>query len=73
MWKAFWLTLACIGTALPARADMISLASMTIGATPQGFEFARTGSGGPGQWKVAADDSAEGGRSLEQSSTDKTD
>jgi hypothetical protein len=56
-----------------ARADMINLASAPVGGAPSGFTFARTGNGGPGKWVVVADDSAEGGRAIEQSSTEKTD
>lgn len=62
-----------VGATSPAAADTISLVGMTVGAAPRGFEFARTGSGAPAQWKVVADDSADGGRALEQSSTDRTD
>jgi hypothetical protein len=56
-----------------ARADMINLASAPVGGAPPGFAFARTGSGGPGKWAVVADDAAEGGRAIEQASTEKTD
>ena len=59
-------------TLLPARADMIMF-NAAAGAPPADFEFARTGSGGPGRWIVADDDTAEGGRALEQSSTERTD
>jgi hypothetical protein len=52
---------------------MISLTSTAVGAVPQGFEFARTGSGAVGQWAVVADTSADGGRAFEQRNTDKTD
>jgi len=43
------------------------------GAAPAKFAFARTGSGGPGQWAVVDDPTAEGGRALEQNSNEKTD
>jgi hypothetical protein len=56
----------------PARADMIPASTAVIGAPPEAFAFARTGSGGPGQWAVVADDTADG-RAIEQSSTEKTD
>ena len=56
-----------------ARADVISLANTSIGAAPPGFAFARTGNGAPGKWAVVADDTAEGGRAVEQTSTEKTD
>jgi hypothetical protein len=52
---------------------MIALDKMTVGAAPADFEFARTGQGGPAQWKVAADTTASGGRAIEQTSTDTTD
>jgi hypothetical protein len=51
---------------------MIDVGRMKAGAPP-GFEFARTGEGGPGQWTVAADPSASAGRAIEQTSTDTTD
>lgn len=56
-----------------ARADMINLVNAPIGAAPSGFAFARTGNGGPGKWAIVADDTAEGGRAVEQTSTEKTD
>lgn len=52
---------------------MISIEKMDIGKAPAGFEFARTGQGGPAQWVVISDPSAAGGRAIEQSSTDRTD
>ncbi len=52
---------------------MISLEKMAIGSPPAGFDFARTGQGGPGQWAVVNDASAEGGRTIEQTSTERTD
>src|SRR5256885_1257750 len=57
----------------PARADMVGFANVSAGAAPQDFELGRTGSGGPGKWAVVEDDTAEGGRALEQSSAEKTD
>ena len=56
-----------------ARADMINLTNASVGNAPAGFAFARTGNGGPGKWAVVADDTAEGGRAVEQTSTEKTD
>jgi hypothetical protein len=63
------------GCVLPAGvfADTITFGASAPGATPAQFDFARTGQGGPGQWRVMADEAAQGGRALEQSSTDKTD
>jgi hypothetical protein len=52
---------------------MIPIDTMTAGAPPADFDFARTGQGGPGQWVVVDDASASGGRAIEQSSTDRTD
>ncbi len=52
---------------------MIALEKMNIGSPPAGFEFARTGQGGTGQWAVVSDPSASGGRAIEQSSTEQTD
>jgi hypothetical protein len=61
----------------PALAEtgalMIAIDHMTIGSTPEGFTFARTGQGGPAQWSVAADPSASAGKVIEQVSTDRTD
>lgn len=52
---------------------MITFAKTPAGVAPVEFEFARTGSGGPGKWVVVDDASAEGGRAVEQASTEKTD
>jgi hypothetical protein len=52
---------------------MIDIGKMNAGAPPAGFDFARTGQGGPGRWTVAADASAFAGRAIEQTSTDTTD
>ncbi len=52
---------------------MIAVDKMTVGAAPAGFEFARTGQGGPGLWTVADDATATGGRAIEQTSTERTD
>lgn len=67
-----WLAAALLIAIHPARADVISFADAKPGEAPQGFEFAQTGSGSPGQWTVVPDEAAKGGRALEQSSTDKT-
>jgi hypothetical protein len=60
-------------SALPAHAEILTFASAELGASPGNFEFWRTGDGRPGQWRVVRDPSAEGGKALEQTSTDKTD
>jgi glycosyl hydrolase family 59 (putative galactocerebrosidase) len=52
---------------------MIDIGKMNAGAPPAGFDFARTGQGGPGRWTVTADASASAGRVIEQTSTDATD
>jgi len=52
---------------------MIAIDRMTIGSPPEGFTLARTGQGGPAQWRVAADPSAPAGKAIEQVSTDRTD
>jgi hypothetical protein len=52
---------------------MIDIGKMNAGTPPAGFDFARTGQGGPGRWTVAADTSASAGRTIEQTSTDTTD
>jgi hypothetical protein len=62
-----------LSAALTARAEMITFTDTKPGAAPENFAFARTGSGGPGQWTVVEDSTAEGGRALEQTSNEKTD
>lgn len=72
--RRYFLALAFgLAVILPARANMIIFTSTGLGAAPADFEFARTGSGGPGKWAVVADDTAEGALGLEQTSTEKTD
>jgi hypothetical protein len=67
--------LACAHSAARAQvgATMIPIDKMTVGAAPADFEFARTGQGGPAQWVVLEDTTATGARTIEQSSTDRTD
>ena len=55
-----------------AAGETITFDKSTVGAPPDNFELVRTGSGAVGQWVVVRDDSAEGGRALEQSNADKT-
>lgn len=66
---------ACAASAGLAQkgTTMIAIEKMDVGTAPAGFEFARTGQGGPGQWVVVSDPSASGGQTIEQSSTDRTD
>jgi hypothetical protein len=52
---------------------MIAIDRMDLGSPPAGFTFARTGSGGVGEWNVTADPTATAGRAIEQTSTDRTD
>jgi hypothetical protein len=67
--------LACAGSVgfSQTGAIMVAIDKMTVGAAPAGFEFARTGQGGPGRWAVAADTTATGGHAIEQTSTERTD
>ena len=60
--------IACAAAAGLAQqgTTMISIEKMDVGKAPAGFEFARTGQGGPGQWVVVSDPSAAGGRAIEQ-------
>ena len=52
---------------------MIAIDRMTLGSPPAGFSFARTGRGRDGEWTVTADPTAQAGRAIEQTSTDRTD
>lgn len=52
---------------------MIAVEKMDLSAPPPGFEFARTGQGGPAQWAVVSDATASGGKAIEQTSTDRID
>jgi hypothetical protein len=54
-------------------ATMIAMETMTAGAAPADFEFARTGHGGPSRWVVVDDATAASERAIEQSSTDRAD
>lgn len=66
----------CVCTTTPfaqSPAFTIPIENMDAGSPPADFEFWRTGQGGPAQWAIVADATADGGRALEQISTDKTD
>jgi len=67
--------IACTGSVGLAQkeATMIAIEKTDIGRPPSGFEFARTGQGGLGQWVVVNDPTATGGYAIEQSSADQTD
>ena len=69
------LAVACTVAAVFAQtgAIMIDVGKMTVGASPADFDFARTGKGAPGSWAVVEDATAEGGRAIEQTSSEKTD
>jgi hypothetical protein len=70
---------ACIVAcaAMPALAQtgaiMIPIETMAVGSAPADFAFARTGQGGPAQWIVVDDPTANAARAIEQASTDRTD
>jgi len=52
---------------------VIAIDKMAVGGPPAEFNFARTGQGGPAEWTVVSDATADGGRAIEQSSADRTD
>jgi hypothetical protein len=56
-----------------ARTTQIDIGAMRAGQSPAGFDFARTGGGGPGEWRVVADPTAAGGKAIAQLSADTTD
>jgi hypothetical protein len=51
----------------------IDIPRMSLGASPVGFNFARTGGGASGQWRVVEDPTAIGGKAIAQVSQDRTD
>jgi hypothetical protein len=56
-----------------SAAQSITFTEVEIGKPPEDFEPALTGNGSPGQWEVANDDTAQGGKALAQISRDPTD
>jgi hypothetical protein len=56
-----------------STALIVAIAKMDLGAPPADFEFARTGQGKAGLWRVVPDATASGGRTIEQSDADRTD
>jgi hypothetical protein len=56
-----------------SAAVIIAIAKMDEGAPPADFDFARTGHGKAGLWRVVPDATASGGRTIEQSDADRTD
>ena len=67
------LTLLVAMMVVPSLADTIRFTSEMAGAPPPNFDFSRTGNGGPGQWTVVRDETADGGYAVEQQSQDRTD
>ena len=51
----------------------LDIRAMPPGTSPPGFNFARTGGGATGQWRVVEDPSAERGKAIAQISQDRTD
>jgi 3-keto-disaccharide hydrolase len=65
------LSLSAVAT--PADSSKRDFEPDTIGSTPAGFEFARTGSGGEGKWMVRIEKGADKNHVLVQESADPTD
>src|SRR5262249_45347268 len=66
------VTLCSLDDFSQSAATIISIARMDIGSAPTDFQFARTGQGGVGQWKVVTDESSFSGLVIEQASADRT-
>jgi hypothetical protein len=56
-----------------SAAMVIAVAKMDVGSIPADFDFARTGQGETGRWRVVTDATASGGQAIEQSDSDRTD
>jgi hypothetical protein len=56
-----------------SAATVVAIAQMEVGRPPSGFQFARTGNGGPSIWTVVDDPTSSAGRVIEQSSSDRAD
>src|SRR5262245_38718235 len=56
-----------------SAATVVAIAQMEVGKPPSGFQFARTGSGGPSKWTVVDDPTGFAGRVIEQASSDRAD
>jgi hypothetical protein len=56
-----------------SAAMLVAIAKMDDGASPTDFDFALTGQGKTGQWRVVTDATASSGRAIEQSDADRTD
>src|SRR5215510_12372858 len=66
------VTLCSLDGFSQSAATIISITRMDIGSAPTDFQFARTGQGGVGQWKVVTDESSFSGLVIEQASVDRT-
>ena len=66
------VTLCSLDGFSQSAATIISIARMDIGSAPTDFQFARTGQGGVGQWKVVTEESSFSGLVIEQASADRT-
>jgi hypothetical protein len=55
------------------RRQVVDFSGAHPDGLPEGFVAARTGKGGPAEWKVRDDPTANGGRVLEQTNSDRTD
>ncbi len=66
-------TLAAFGQQPATGPKVFTFESDPIGATPVGFEFARTGNGAEGKWVVEADKDKASAHVLTQTSADPTD
>jgi hypothetical protein len=56
-----------------SAAVIVAIAKMDPGSSPADFDFARTGQGKAGRWRVVDDRTASSGRAIEQSDADRTD
>jgi hypothetical protein len=56
-----------------STALIVAIAKMDVGTPPADFDFALTGQGNTGQWRVVADPTATSSRTIEQSDPDRTD
>src|SRR5689334_16719284 len=52
---------------------VVAIEKMPVGSAPSEFDFGRTGQGTESKWAVIEDASADVGRAIEQTSTDRTD
>jgi hypothetical protein len=64
---------AALVLASAALAQTVTFSGVPVGSLPPQFESALTGNGLEGLWAVVQDDTAQGGRALEQRTPDPTD